>query len=372
MKSYAVSESETDQGYVRHHENKDQYGFYYIYLVIIATSVSVLLTFRLCSRKSRDLIDKIVQMIVESILAVSPKAQPSPKMNIIDVEIKNTADDDVESNNTATNAASSEESDKYLTIVSRREYIAMYALLVIAFTAYDTTFNNAKKSQNQTGIETAKRFYFPIPVQIIYSTLFSIICIILHGIQCMICNKCNRREIKQHCLEHWEEWAAIPFITVLLNYVIVHVFWILLLLVSFPVLVALKGIFLIPLSLPVILVFQRIFSCFKIICCRRRCHQVSFKDFITYFYAAIYILLFWVPVLILLYHFSKYLLNASEISNDPLKLIIILAGVIFVTYRLAKIMGHEFFLKREAKETCKYQRKQITLISTDNNNYNTV
>ena len=188
----------------------------------------------------------------------------------------------------------------------------------------------------------------------------------------MICKKYNHRENEQDCLKHWEEWVAIPFITVLTNYVIVHAFWILLLLVSFPALVVLKGIFLIPLSLPVILVLQRIFSCFKI-CCRCRWHQVSFKGFMTYFYAAIYILFFWVPVIILLYHFPNYLLDASEISNDPLKLIIILAGVIFFTYRLAKIMGHEFFFKKRQRRHVNTRESENTPISTNNNNnYNSV
>ena len=334
---------------------------------MIATNVSVFLFFRLCSKTIRDLTDGMVQMVVESIIAISPKPQSSPHININDVESNNTADNATESNNTATNAASSEGSDKYLTIVSRREYIAMYALLVIAFTVYDAILFH-----NRAGIQTENWDYFPIPVQVIVSTSFSIICIIGYGIQCMIRNKCNRREIKQDCLKHWEEWAAILLLTVLANYVIVHVFWILLLLVSFPVLVALKGIFLIPLSLPLIVVLQRIFSCLKI-CCRRRWHQVSLKDFLTYFCVAIYFLLFWVPLLILLYHISNYLLDASEISNDPLKLITILLGTIFITYRLAKVWGHEFFFKRRQRRHVNTRESETTPISTNNNNnYNTV
>ena len=370
MKSYAVGDSETDQGYAMHgtyEDDDDSDGGFYNYLLVIAIDVSLFLTVRLCSRIMRDLIDGIVQLVVESIIAISPKARPSL---INDVESKNTADDATESGNTATNAASSEGSDKYLTIVTTREYIAMYALLVIAFTVYDAILYN-----NQISIQTTNKDYFPIPVQIIISTVCSIACIIVYGIQCMIRSKCNCREIKQDCLKHWEECAAkpaIPFITVLLNYVIVHVFWILLLLISFPALVALKGIFLIPLSLPVILVLQRIFSCFKI-CCRRRCHQVSLDDFNTYFVAAIYVLFFWVPLLILLYHFSNYLLNGSETSNDPLKLIIVLAGAIFITYRVAKVWGHEFFFEKRQRRHVDTRESETTPFLTNNsNNYNTV
>ena len=336
MKSYAVSDSETDQGYVKDYTYKDAEGsdgVFYLCFLIIASNVLVFLTLRLCSRVIRDIIDGMVQMVVESIVAISPKPQSSPQMNINDVESNNTADDDA-----ATNVASSKESDKYLTIVSRREYIAMYILLVIVFTVYDAILY-----YNRTGIQTENWDYFPIPWPIIGSTSFYIV--LLGVIYMIICKKCKCREIKQHCLKHWEEWAAIPFLAVLTYYVIVHVFWILLLFVSFPVLVALKGIFLIPLSLPVIIVLQRIFSCFKL-CCRCRWRQVSFNDFNTYFVAAIYVLFFWVPLLILLYHFSNYLLNGSETSNDPLKLIIVLAGAIFITYRVAKVWGREFFLKR--------------------------
>ena len=345
-------------------DDDDSDGGFYNYLLMIAIDVSLFLTVRLCSRIMRDLIDGIVQLVVESIIAISPKARPSL---INDVESKNTADDAAESGNTATNAASSEGSDKYLTIVTTREYIAMYALIVIAFTVYDAILYN-----NQISIQTTNKNYFPIPVQIIISAVCSIACIIVYGIQCMIRNKCKCREIKQDCLKHWEECAAIPFITVLLNYVIVHVFWILLLLISFPALVALKGIFLIPLSLPVILVLQRIFSCFKL-CCRRRWRQVLLKDFKMYFIAAIYVLLFWVPLLILLYSISNYLLNASEISNDPLKLLIILFGAIFITYRVAKVWGREFFFKRRQGRHVNTRDSETTPISTkNNNNYNTV
>ena len=363
MKSYAVSDSETDQGYVKdytYEDAEDSDGFFYLCFPIIAVNVSLFLTMRLYSRGIRDIIDRMVQMVVESIVAISSNPQSSPQMNINDVESNNTADNATESNNTATTAASSEESDKYLTIVSRREYIVMYALLVIAFTVHDTILYN-----NQTGIQTENWDYFPIPWPIIGSTSF---CIVLNGVIYMIIyKKCNCREIKQDCLKHWEEWAAIPFLTVLTYYVIVHVFWILLLSVSFPVLVALKSIFLIPLSLPVIIVLQRIFSCFKI-CCRCRCHQVSL-DFV----AAIYVLFFWVPLLILLYHFSNYLLNGSETSNDPLKLIIVLAGAIFITYRVAKVWGHElFFEKRQRGHVDTRESETTPFLTNNNNNYNNV
>ena len=372
MKSYAVSDSETDQGYVKDYTYKDAEDsdrVYHLCLLVIAMNVSVFLTLRLCSRVIRNIIDGMVQMVVESIVAISPKPRPSLKMNINDVESNNTADDATESDNTATNAASSEGSDKYLTIISRRECIAMYALLVIAFTVYDAILYN-----NRTGIQTANWDYFPIPLQIIVSTFGTIVFLIQNGVLYMIiCKKCNHKEIKQHCLKHWEEWAAIPFLTVLTNYILVHVLWILLLLVSFPVLVALKGIFLIPLSLPVIIVLQRLFSCFKI-CCRCRCHQVSCDDFNTYFVAAIYVLFFWIPLLILLYHFSNYLLNGSEISNDPLKLIIVFFGTIFLTYRVAKVFGHEFFFERRQRRQRRHvdtrESETTPFLTNNNNNYN--
>ena len=371
MKSYAFGESETDQGYVKHYtyeDSDDADWLFYFCLLMIVEYVSAFLTCRLCSKLIRNIIDGMVQIVVESILAVLPKAQSSPQMIINDVESNNTAADDAtESDITATNAASSEGSDKYLTIVSRMEYIVMYALFVIVFTAYDTILYN-----NRTGSQIGNWDYFPIPMQIIISTFCSIAWIMLYGTQCMIRNKCNRKKIKQDCLKHWEECAAILFITVLTNYILVHVFWILLLLVSFPVLVALKGIFLIPLSLPVIIMLQRIFSCFKI-CYRHRWHPVSVNDFRTYLYAAFLFLNFWIPLLFMLYHISKYLLDASEISNDPLKLIIILFGAIFIMYRVAKVWGYEFFLKRRQTRHVNTRDSENTPISTtNNNNYNTV
>ena len=373
MKSYAVGESETDQGYAKYHIDSDDLRVVYYLLLLIVTNVSLFLSARLCHKATGDLIDGMMQMVIESIVAISPKPWPSlPQMSINDVESNNTADDDAtESDNTATNAASSEDSDKYLTIVSRMEYIAMYALIVIVFTICDTILYN-----HLTSIQAANKHYFLIPWQIVVSTLYSIICIIMYGALYMIYKKCNHKEIKQHCLKHWEEWAAIPFITVLTNYVVVHVFWILLLLISFPVLVALRGIFLIPLSLPVILVLQRIFSCCKIRC-RCRCNQIALKNFVTlprcmYYCVPFYFFLFWIPLLMLFYLVSNYSLNASEISNDPLKLIIILLGAIFITYRVAKVWGREFFFERRQRRHVNTRESETNLISTNNNNYNTV
>ena len=367
MKSYAVGDSEINQGYATYEDSDDSDGGLYIYLLmqIIAIYVPFFLTFRLHSRLTRNCTDIMVQMVVQSIVAISPKPQSSPQMIINDVESNKTADD-AESNNTGTNAASSEGSDKYLTIVSKREYIAMYALFVIAFTVYDTILYN-----NEAILQTANWELFPIPLQIFLSTFFCIHFIIVYGALYMICNKCNCRVIKQDCLKHWEEWAAVPFITVLINYAIVHVFWILLLLISFPVLVALKGIFLIPLSLPVIVVLQRIFTCCKL-CCRCRWHQVSSHDFIMYFEAAYFIFL-WVPLLILLYHIPNYLLDAAEISNDPLKLIIVLFGTIFIMYRVAKVWGHEFFYERRQRRHVDTRESETTpFLTIKNNNYNAV
>ena len=179
MKSYAVGDSETDQGYVKHYtydDGDDSDLFFYFCLLMIVGNVPLFLYFRLCYKEMGNLIDETVQMVVESIVAISPKAQSSPQMNINDVESNNTADDDAESDNTATNAALSEESDKYLTIVSRREYIAMYAQLVIAFTVYDTILY-----KNLTSIQTANWDYFPIPTQI-NASFFSVLC----ASQCMV------------------------------------------------------------------------------------------------------------------------------------------------------------------------------------------
>ena len=66
-------------------DDDDSDGGFYNYLLAIAIDVSLFLTVRLCSRIMRDLIDGIVQLVVKSIIAISPKARPSL---INDVESK--------------------------------------------------------------------------------------------------------------------------------------------------------------------------------------------------------------------------------------------------------------------------------------------
>lgn len=355
--------------------------YYYTYLPVdysggwlftLAVFAPIILCCRLCFESIRNYTDEIVRKVIESIAAVTPTQPPSlPQMNIYDVESNIPADD--ESDNDADHDPCKVDNDvdssgkiKYLTIISGREYIAVYICLTIAFTVYDTIIYN-----NASGTSWGYWIYFPIPAQIIFSASLSTILAILYAIviafRSFVAYK-SKAVNEEYCLKHWEECAAIPFLTVLTNYILVHVFWFLLLLVSFPALVALKGVFLIPLSIPVILVLQRMLSCFKILCCKLQCPKSS-KDFMIYYGAAHYFILIWVGVLILFYYVSKYLLDTSEISNDPLKLITILVGDIFITYRMAKVWGHEFFWQRRHIST---RESENTPISTNNNNYNSV
>ena len=348
------------------------------WLLMLAFVAPTMLCFRLWYESMRSNTDEIVRKVIESIAAVTPTQPPSlPQMNINDVESNIPADDESDDADNDDDNPCKVDIDmsvdslgkiKYLTIISGREYIAVYICLIIAFTVYDTIIYN-----NASGGPWGYWIYFPIPIQIIVSASLSTILAILIAFRFFVAYK-NKAVNEEYCLKHWEECAAIPFLSVLTNYILVHVFWISILFVSFPALVALEGIFLIPLSIPVIVVLQRMFSCFKIICCKLRCPKSpkSCEDFGTYIGAAHFFTLIWIPLLILLHYIPKYLLDASEISNDPLKLITIVLGAIFITYRTAKIWGDEFYFKRSQMRHVGTRERENTPISTNNNNYNSV
>ena len=291
------------------------------FLILIAESavvsvVAIFLGMRLDSPDNPT--DTVVTKVAESIAAAfSSQSKASHQTNIKD---------------DATNERKStpKNKTKYLTLISNREYILMYALLIIGFIIWDSVIYHKANRKSPYWI------CFPIPFLIITSLFTSFGLMISLFIWNIIC--CNGKIIKKQCLEHWQEFVAIPFLTVLSAFVIIHSFWILLMLLSFPALVISKMMFFIPLSLPVIIMLQRIFSCFRLCC---RCQSVPPKG---YFPAAFYFFILWSPVLVLLYVTSN-LLDVSEISNDPLKLILIFIGAIFITYRIAKVWSHKYFEK---------------------------
>ena len=335
MKSYATGVSETNQGYAVfygytrniQHLNISAYiaiSFYPYFsgciLIVIAESavayvVAMFLVMRLTPPDNPT--DTVVTKVAESIAAAfSSQSKASHQTNIKD-------DAANERKSTPKNKT------KYLTLISNREYILMYALLIMGFLIWDSVIYHKANRKSPYWI------YFPIPFPVITSLFVSFGLMIWSFIE-NIC--CHRKILKKQCLEHWQEFVAIPFLTVLSAFVITHSFWILLMLLSFPALVISKMIFFIPLSLPVIIMLQRIFSCFRLCC---RCRSVPPKG---YFPAAFYFFILWSPVLVLLYVTSN-LLDVSEISNDPLKLILIFIGAIFITYRIAKVWSHKYFEK---------------------------
>ena len=353
MKSYATGVTETDQGYATlygfsrniHHLNisaYDEISFYPDFsgslLILIAESavasvVAVFLGMRLGSGSPDNPTDTVVTKVVESIAAAfSSQSKASHQANI-----KDDATDERKS--------TPKNKTKYLTLISNREYILMYALLIIGFLIWDSVIYCKANKKGPYWI------YFPIPFLVITSLYTSFLLMI----SSFIWNICFQRKILKKRLEHWQEFVAMPFLTVLSAFVITHSFWILLMLLSFPALVISKMIFLIPLSLPVIIMLQRIFSCFRLCC---RCHSVPPKE---YFSAAFYFFMLWSPVLVLLYVTSN-LLDFSEINNDPLKLILIFIGAIFITYRIAKVWSHKYFEKTSSNLPEEEEEEGIPLL----------
>lgn len=299
LKSYATGDSEVYQGYVVYYTYTIAFHSYFIeYLLIVLAQLAVAfyVAFFLGMRlnPADNVSDTIVTKVFESIAAAfSSQSNASHEANIKD-------------DATEKRKSTPKNKTEYLTLISNREYISMYALLVIGFIIWDSViYCKANKKSPYWR-------FFPIPFLFIESLLMSIICTFTRFFfKVKFCIK----TLKKQCLEHWQEYVAMPFLTILSAFVISHGFWILLMFLSFPALVISKMIFFIPLSLPVIIMLQRIFSCFRL-CCRYR--SVPPKG---YFSAGFCFFILWSPVLVLLYATSNYFLDVSEISNDPLKLI---------------------------------------------------
>lgn len=191
MKSYATGVSETDQGYAMlygftiniHHLNisaYDEISFYPDFsgslLILIAESavasaVAVFLGMRLGSRDNPT--DTVVTKVVESIAAaLSSQSKASHQTNI-----KDDATDERKS--TPRNKT------KYLTLISNREYILMYALLIMGLIIWDSVIYHKANRKGPYWI------YFPIPVLVITSLYTSFSLMILS----FIWNICFQRKI---------------------------------------------------------------------------------------------------------------------------------------------------------------------------------
>ena len=163
MKSYATGNSEINQGYVVYYAYTIAFHSYFIeYLVIVlaqlavAFNVAFFLDMRL--NPADNLSDTIVTKVFESIAAAfSSQSNASHEANIKD-------------DATEKRKSIPKNKTKYLTIISSREYISMYALLIIGFIIWDSViYCTANKKSSYWR-------FFPIPFLFIESLLMSTVC----------------------------------------------------------------------------------------------------------------------------------------------------------------------------------------------------
>ena len=144
LKSYATGNSEIYQGYVVYYAYTMAFHSYFIeYLLIVlaqlavAFNVAFFLDMRL--NPADNLSDTIVTKVFESIAAAfSSQLNASHEANIKD-------------DATEKRKSIPKNKTKYLTIISSREYISMYALLIIGFIIWDSVIYCTANKKAHTG-----------------------------------------------------------------------------------------------------------------------------------------------------------------------------------------------------------------------------
>ena len=233
-------------------------------------------------------------------------------------------------NNEETTKQKSNKEKLYLQRVTSFDHFAFYLCITAILTAYDLL-----------GYYTAiiKYNYFswfvflPVPYVIIIYIIISIACI-----PCVICASIKSKTFKP------SQYFMVTIISLLSLFVLSHAIWILLLFAAFPSLVLTRALFLVPMCLPLILIYRRSVYYFELILMipstwKSSSGSTKLKRFAFLLcknvIGIIFFFITWMFILGLLNYISNYIL--SEISEEPLELMIVVAAVSLVIFRLAKL-----------------------------------
>ena len=172
--------------------------------------------------------------------------------------------------------------------------------------------------------------FLPVPYVVI---IYIIACI-----PCLIYASVKSKTIKL------SQYFMVTIISLLSLIVLSHAIWIVLLFAAFPSLVLTRALFLIPMCLPLILIYRCSVYYFELILmipstwksCKspKKLKQFTFlicKNIV----GIVFFFVTWMFILGLLNYISNYIL--SEISEEPLELMIVVAAVSLVIFRLAKL-----------------------------------
>ena len=287
-------------------EFSDEIQFVPFSLLTVVINVLIILSFRVCSRKMADRIDKAVERAISTIQSrVSDEQEECKK-----------------------------ERPPFLETISSPAHNAVYILAAVFLTLYDLYIYVSMLQYNILSWFVL----FPVP-------FIAPLCLILSVIT-PICIKCigylrgaTEYETKKDTVNHI---MTIALLTVLSAFALFHGFWMAMIFAVYPSLALSRALILIPMYLPLLIIYRKIpyfVRKFRELCKRRgrKDNQDGKVTLAAFCYFVFVIVVMWPAVLLLINYISNYFIIVSQLAEDLLQLIVIVAIVTLITYRLAKV-----------------------------------
>lgn len=276
-------------------------------LLTVVINIFLVLSFRVCSGNIRKRIDKAIRIAAS----------------------------------TATSGISGEGSDidqtPFLESISSPAHNVFYVFAIILWSFYDI-YNGYFVSRVKYNIENWLVF---LPVPIIVSACFIVSFLIPTVIKCMTC-AAVKNDGQQHVIS---QVATVSLLTVLSTFAVFHGFWIAVIFTVYPSLVLSKILPLIPMYLPAMIIYRRVpyflRRCSKLICRYENRGQRKRDAWVmtaALCYTIFIYVVTWLPILALIDYISYQLNIITMFGDDPIELMIIVAVVSLITYRLAIIL----------------------------------
>ena len=219
------------------------------------------------------------------------------------------------------------------------EYTIPYFLSLAIFIGWDLVqYKHAKKIS-----KTEWFYFFPIPciAPIIIGVSFGVSILLFIWYY-----KKNTDKNKKECLLDCHHIVNFPILTGLSVFFVFHGSWMLLMFGAYPNLVIIRSLFLLPLFFFIIALLPRMIKALYNLYKEYKEEKIP-KDFTSVYGFSVTVLIA-IPLLIVLYFASDYILVVTDIHDDPLKLLIALAVILGVPYYLILLWDSN---NQETKET---------------------
>ena len=274
-------------------------------LLTVVINVLIILSFRVCSRTMAERIDKSVERAIST--------------------VQSSVSDEQEE----------KERPPFLEAISSPGHNVFYILAVVFLTVYDMLLFALRRQYNILSWFV----FFPVP-------FIAPLCLIV-GVITPIFIKCigylrgaTEYETKKDTFNHI---MTIALLTTLSAFALFHGFWMAMLFAVYPSLALSKALILIPMYLPLLIIYRKIpyfVRKFRELY-KKRGRKDSDQDgkvtIAALCYVVFVIVVMWPAILLLISYISNYFIIVSELAGDLLQLIVIVAIVTLITYRLAKV-----------------------------------